>query len=177
MSRGVEYNALIRERTADLKEAGLCARCGRLPARPGKSDCATCARMRSDGYKARMAQKRAQGICTRCSAPAEAGRIMCRTHTDEAAQKRNYYRGRESTYTPGKVRRVVVAPVAEDIELAIVQSAHRRELAIPRIRRYANQSPCGRCGEKRPDAGFSCNAYPGDPTCWRCGHDPREVRV
>ena len=46
-----------RQQYLQRKDAGLCTRCGKVPARPGKALCAECAQQKSAGARRRYALK------------------------------------------------------------------------------------------------------------------------
>lgn len=103
----------MRRRYAAAKAAGLCVRCGKAPARDGKTECKACAeflnakrlatlkanpeeyarhlaRVRKSAAETRE-RRRAARKCTRCGAPAAEGVRLCERCRDHA---REYMRAR-----------------------------------------------------------------------------------
>ena len=87
-----------------LREAGICTKCKRAPARQGKAMCAECAKKLSERvseynkqhkdernayYKKRYLNKCIAGICPRCGNPAEEGHTFCRTCIDMYQRRRD----------------------------------------------------------------------------------------
>ena len=76
-----------KERRERLKEQGLCYECGRVPARPGKLQCADCAKRSNASFR----RNREKGLCERCGkVPPRDGRLTCA----ECAKTQNEVRRR-----------------------------------------------------------------------------------
>lgn len=98
----------MRRRYAAAKAAGMCVRCGKAPARDGKTECKACAeflnakklaklkanpaeyarhlaRVRKHGAETR-ARRIAAGKCPRCGAPAAEGVRLCERCREHARE-------------------------------------------------------------------------------------------
>lgn len=63
---------------SELKAAGLCARCGKRNALPGRIFCAKCAGYHHGVMKRQRERRLAQGLCVRCGKQkARPGRTLC----------------------------------------------------------------------------------------------------
>lgn len=100
-----EYN---KSRYYRLKEKGICVRCGRNLADPGRTQCFDCSDKKSKKRYAKIendpefveherqynrdyrAEKIKKGICTSCSAPAVPGRKHCAKHLLEIRNHSRY---------------------------------------------------------------------------------------
>ena len=70
-----EYQKEIRGRR---KAAGICIRCGKMKAVPGRTCCAECKKKERERYIEDYRFYREKGICVRCHrAKAEPGRVLC----------------------------------------------------------------------------------------------------
>lgn len=82
----------FRERREWLKSRGFCVDCGKNKAEPNRVRCFECAEKanrrssakyhenieaRREQSKQRYQERKDQGICVRCSRPAEKGKVMC----------------------------------------------------------------------------------------------------
>ena len=86
-ARQAEYS---RNKVAERIDAGLCARCGKVPPRPGSASCARCAEIIANTAKQRRVTRAAAGLCTSCGSrsPRE-GRKECEEcATTKSANKR-----------------------------------------------------------------------------------------
>ena len=167
----------FRKRVAERRAAGLCSRCGQTEPTPGRSLCEPCAekrrlverarnaRLRAAGvprrngakaraaerrrYRRQAAERKAQGICTRCGRdPAAPDRSLCEVClTKRRKAERARYRKAKAAGLPygGK-------PVAGKRRSARIASRNRR-----RVRRESGL--CARCGHQPPvEGGATCGA-------------------
>ena len=81
--------AADRDRYHAHAAAGLCARCGACPPRPGLRTCERCAAYQAGRAAALRARRAAAGRCVDCAAPAGDGHTRCRRC------RRRYRRGAE----------------------------------------------------------------------------------
>ena len=66
-----------RRRRKAWGEAGLCVRCGKPPAVEGAATCASCNEKRRAKDRRKYAERRADGLCTKCGTPALDGMAYC----------------------------------------------------------------------------------------------------
>ncbi len=84
-----------RERYLRLKAAGLCVKCGKAPAAPGRGMCGECAERARMRTRSGYSKRKAAGMCVACGkAPALSGRAKCGACLEYA---RTYNKGRYLT--------------------------------------------------------------------------------
>lgn len=66
-----------RKRSEARKAAGLCIRCGKVPAAPDRSMCEPCRENRRQARRERYGRRRAAGQCIRCGIPSPGGKTYC----------------------------------------------------------------------------------------------------
>ena len=99
MPKGMTSAQYMRARRAEFRARGGCIECGR-PAQPGRILCKACAIYKSKRSAMRIAQRKADGLCTKCGKrPPEAGVNTCAECRERNKQncRRWYERQKEET--------------------------------------------------------------------------------
>ena len=78
-----------RKRQKERRDAALCIRCGERPPVERGSSCGPCLDSRRMTDRATYAERRAEGLCTRCSAPTFQGTPLCGPCTVTEARYRS----------------------------------------------------------------------------------------
>lgn len=99
-----DRQAYFAERWRNLKAEGLCGRCAKEPARPGRTTCASCTAYWRDyhnGVKRALAKR---GRC-RCGAARRRGKVTCA----KCAKYQRLYKALKGLATPSRHQRATPA--------------------------------------------------------------------
>lgn len=114
--------------TKELRERGLCIRCGKPNEDTNYSSCPKCRAKLREVRKNRVKS----GVCTKCGRKAETGKTMCLVCLIDNREKSKYARERYETHIKD----------------------HKKEYNRKVYQQRVNDGICTMCGKRRPTGGF-----------------------
>ena len=105
-----ERGSGVDVKKAESAALGLCTRCHKRPAEPGKKNCAVCLDGMRTLMEHRYAERVSLGLCIQCYTPALPGHIVCARHLDRRREvsrsQREAHREENRVYNRERYRKI-----------------------------------------------------------------------